>query len=736
MKRSLLGLNLLLLAIGSLIVSQQALGQIPEVGTATTLAQAEETEAEEEENQEDSLRIVVTGEEGSRYVEPNATTGTRTDTPLRDIPQSIQVIPQEVLEDQQVIRLNDALRNVSGVVAGSNDPRGQRFNIRGFDSSSILRDGFRLTNGSSGNSGFPELANIEQIEVLKGPAAILFGSVEPGGVINLVSEQPESEPAYEGSVRAGSRGLFEGSLDATGPLTEDGRVLYRLNALYRNEDYFRDFDTDINRFFVAPVISWAISDSQGDSSASRTDLTLDLEYRDDERPSDFGLVAIGDRVADVPFDRVFGEPEDIFEGTFLRTGYQLEHRFNDSWKVRNAFHYTRYESEFSGAGGGRLNENTGTLLRNFISLSQPSDTFEVQTNVVGEFSTGSIDHTLLAGFDFYRREETGVGLGNFRAFAPINIFDPVYGLTPRPDFSQEPVFIDSDTNINSYGFYVQDQIALSDNLKVLAGLRYETFDQETIARPSAFRPVASETNTSDDAFSPRLGIVYQPVEPLSLFASYSRSFSPNSAQTVNGDVIEPETGEQFEVGARAELLNGRFIASLAYFDITKQNVSTPDPDFPTFAIATGEQRSQGIEVDLIGELTPSWNLIANYAYTDARITSDNSGLEGNKLFSVPENNFNLWTTYDVQSGPLEGLGLGIGFNVVGERFGDNDNSFELDSYFLTNAAISYQRDNWQVGFNIRNLFDENYIESSENKRDSEINPGEGFTLIGSFSIDF
>ena len=462
MKRSLLGLNLLLLTIGSLIVPQQALGQILETGAATTLAQAEETEAEEAE-QEDSLRIVVTGEEGSRYVEPNATTGTRTDTPLRDIPQSIQVIPQEVLEDQQVIRLNDALRNVSGIVAGSNDPRGQRFNIRGFDSSSVLRDGFRLTNGSSGNSGFPELANIEQIEVLKGPAAILFGSVEPGGVINLVSEQPESEPAYEGNIRAGSRGLFEGSLDATGPLTADGRVLYRLNTLYRNEDYFRDFDANIERLFIAPVVSWAISD--------RTDLILDLEYRDDERPSDFGLAAIGDSVADVPFDRVFGEPEDIFEGTFLRTGYKLEHRFNDSWKVRNAFHYTRYESEFSGAGGGRLDEATGTLLRNFISLAQPSDTFGVQTNIVGEFSTGSIDHTLLAGFDFYRREETGLGLGNFRAFAPINIFNPVYGLTPRPDFSQEPVFIDSDTNINSYGFYVQDQIALSDNLKVLAALR-------------------------------------------------------------------------------------------------------------------------------------------------------------------------------------------------------------------------------------------------------------------------
>ncbi|MEL6232417.1 MAG: TonB-dependent siderophore receptor [Cyanobacteria bacterium J06627_3] len=729
MKRSLSGLNLLLLlAVGYLITPQSALGQTAANKAEDTinLAQAEEQSDEAEDGE--SLRIVVTGEE-NRYVVPNATTGTRTDTPLRDIPQSIQVIPQEVLEDQRVIRLNDALRNVSGVVAGSNDPRGQRFNIRGFDSSSVLRDGFRLTNGGNGNSGFPELANIEQIEVLKGPAAILYGAIEPGGAINLVSEQPLSEPAYEALFQVGSRGLTEASLDAGGPLTEDGRVRYRLNVLHRDEDSISDYTTSIDRFFIAPVLSWDISD--------RTDLTLDLEYREDKRPADFGLVAIGDEVADVPLDRVLGELEDDFEGTFLRTGYSLEHRFSDSWKLRNAFHFTRYESEFVSAGGRtRLDETTGDLLRGFISLDQPSDTFEVQTNVVGEFSTGPIDHTLLAGFDFYRREETFEGRGNIRPFSPINIFNPVYGLTTRPDFSQEPVFTAGEINVNSYGFYVQDQIALSDNLKLLAGIRYETFDQENINLPTAFRATASETNTSDDAFSPRLGVVYQPVEPLSLFTSYSRSFIPNSARTVAGDVIEPEEGEQFEVGARAELLDGRFIASVAYFDITKQNVSTPDPDFPTFAIATGEQRSQGVEVDLIGEVLPGWNLVANYAYTDTEITEDNSGLEGNRLFSVPEHNFNLWTNYDIQSGPLEGLGFGLGFNVVGERFGDNANSFVLEDYFLTNAAISYQRDNWEIGFNIRNLFDEDYIESSENRRTSEINPGEGFTLIGSFSVNF
>ncbi|ESA33718.1 hypothetical protein N836_20670 [Leptolyngbya sp. Heron Island J] len=739
MKRSLSGLNLLLLlAMGWLAIPQTALGQTDESETekATPLAQvleeSEEIEGEEEESEEESesLRIVVTGEEGSRYVEPNATTGTRTDTPLRDIPQSIQVIPQEVLEDQRVIRLNDALRNVSGVVASSNDPRGQRFTIRGFDSSSVLRDGFRLTNGGNGNSGFPELSHIEQIEVLKGPAAILFGAIEPGGAINLVSEQPLSEPAYEALFQVGNRGLVEGSLDAGGPLTEDGRVRYRLNVLYRDEDYFRDFTTNVDRFFIAPVLSWDISD--------RTDLTLDIEYRDDERPADFGLIAIGDEVADIPFDRPLGELEDIFEGKFLRTGYNFEHRFSDNWKLRNAFHYTRYESEFISAGGRpRLDEATGDLLRNFISLEQPSNTFEVQTNIVGEFSTGSIDHTLLTGFDFYRREDKdGLGRGNFFTFAPINIFNPVYGLTPRPDFSQEPIFFDGDTNVNSYGFYVQDQIELADNLNLLAGIRYETFDQEVISRPSLFSPVASETNTNGDAFSPRLGVVYQPIEPVSLFASYSRSFIPNTARTVAGDIIDPEEGEQFEVGARTELLDGRFVASVAYFDITKQNVSTPDPNFSTFSIASGEQRSQGIEVDLIGELLPGWNLVANYAYTDTEITEDNSGLEGNELFGVPENNVNLWTTYDVQSGPLEGLGFGIGFNVVGERFGDNANSFILEDYFLTNAAVSYQRDNWEIGLNVRNLFDQDYIESAENSRTAEINPGEGFTLIGSFAVNF
>lgn len=231
-------------------------------------------------------------------------------------------------------------------------------------------------------------------------------------------------------------------------------------------------------------------------------------------------------------------------------------------------------------------------------------------------------------------------------------------------------------------------------------------------------------------------MVYQPIAPLSLYASYSRSFVPNGGITVTGDFLEPERGQQFEVGARAELFEGRLVANLALFDITKQNVATTDPNNFNFSIPVGEQRSRGIELDVIGEILPGWDVVANYAYTDATITADNSGNQGNRLFGVPEHNVNLWTTYEIQEGDLAGLGFGLGVNYVGDRFGDNANSFVLEDYLLTNAAIFYARNDWEFALNIRNLFDVQYIDSSEGSRLFENLPGEGFTIIGSVSVEF
>ncbi|ESA33713.1 hypothetical protein N836_20645 [Leptolyngbya sp. Heron Island J] len=677
---------------------------------------------------EETLRLVVTGEEGSRYVEPNTATATRTDTPLRDIPQSIQVVPREVIEDQQVITLGDALRNVSGVVRSERIFNGEQFIIRGFNASTALRDGFRLNDG--GRVGFLELSNLETIEVLKGPASILAGSINPGGAINLVTKQPLSEPFYNLEFQAGNRGLISPSIDLSGPLTTDGRLRYRLNALYRNQDSFRGFDTDDERFFVAPTMSWQIGD--------RTDLTVYLEYLDDERPGDLGLIALGDEVADVPGDLVVGELDDIAREETLRVAYQFEHRFSDRWKLRNGFSFFRSDasSEIITALSV-LDETTGDILLASSFNDSVETALDLQTNVVGEFNTGSIEHQVLLGVDLFRNvlDDNDIRFDFFSPF-PFNVFNPVYGTFPRSDREDTPLLNLQDIRDDGLGIYLQDQVTLLDNLKLLAGVRYDTIEQEVTSSPTFLNPTSSESTINEDAFTPRIGVVYQPIEEVSLYGSYSTSFLPNTATTVEGELIQPERGKQFEIGARAELLEGRLTANLALFDITKENVATADPDNFGSSVATGEQRSRGIELDIAGEILPGWNIIANYAYTDAEITDDEDGNEGNRLTGVPENNVNLWTTYDIQNGPLDGLGFGLGINYVSERFGDTANSFTADDYLLTNAAVSYERDNWRAALNIRNLFDIDYIESAGRTRTIGIGPGEPFTIVGSFSIEF
>ncbi|MGD1904041.1 MAG: TonB-dependent siderophore receptor [Geitlerinemataceae cyanobacterium] len=693
---------------------------------------------------DDAIQLSITGEDDDYFV-PDATTATRIDTPLRDIPQSIQVIPRQVFEDQGAVRLNQALRNASGVVSSENEPRGQRFNIRGFSSSSVLRDGIRLTNGATGNIGFQELANIEQIEVLKGPASILFGVVEPGGVVNLVSEQPLGVPRYEVGFRAGNREFLEPNLDFTGPLTRDGSVRYRVNALYRTEEYYRDYNDPVERFFIAPVVAIDIDDD--------TDLTLELEYRDDRRPNDFGLFVLDgqDEVIDVPLDRALSNPNDLSTSEALRLGYRLEHRFDDRWKLRNSLHYSRYDSTILTNLAGTLvsfgaipfviDPDTGDSFIFSGRLSQLSSALELQTNVVGEFNTGAIEHTLLAGVDFFQYWNRG---NEIRAeFPPIgdpdalNFFNPDYSTLPdidNSDFDDLPVVFDGSGRTDGLGIYIQDQVKLADNLILLAGLRFDTVYQEN----NDFNVLSgtTETDREESDVTPRAGIVYQPSDDLSLYASYSRSFAPNNSTTVDGNFLEAERGEQFEVGARLELLDDNLLINLALFDLEKDNVAIVDPDNVLFFVAGGKQRSRGIELDIIGEILPGWNIVANYAYLDTELVDDDDPNQGNELFSAPESVANLWTTYQFQSGTLEGLLLGVGFNYVGDRFGDLENSFSVDDYFLTNAVIGYESDNWQAMLNFSNIFDIDYIESVAGTRFQEIYPGEGFTAIGSLSIQF
>jgi len=683
----------------------------------------------------EEIELVVTAKREENYEDyyvPDTSTATRTDTPILEVPATIQVIPREVLEDQQATALDDALRNVSGAAVSSVEGRGFQANLRGFEGVPIFRDGFRLyspnDNGDAAGQGFPEIANVEQIEVLRGPASVLFGQIEPGGAVNVVSKRPLADPFYEVGLQVGSYGFLRPQVDLTGPLTEDESLLYRLVAVYQNDEGFRNFEEDVDRSFIAPALTWRIDD--------RTDLNFQLEYLDDQRPLDPGLVALGDEVADIPRDRILGEPDDIISSEFINVGYDLEHRFSENWTLRNRFRYLEDNDDISATLSfpfiGGLNETTGVLNRVFSEQEVTNETLALQTNVVGEFSTGSIDHTLLLGADLAWYSLQSDSFTDFSLRTPINIFNPVYGAVPRPDRLAAPTSSES-IDTDSLQFYVQDQIKLLEDLILVAGFNFETVDQTTTATRFGN---TTESDLNEDAFSPRIGLVYQPIENLSLYANYSRSFFPSAALTVDGDPLEPEEGKGFEVGLKTELFDRRLLATLAYFNLTRQNVATTDPADPRFSVATGEQESQGVELDVIGEILPGWNLIASYAYIDAEITQDNRFAVGNRLPGVPEYSTSLWTTYEIQTGDLAGLGFGVGFNWVGDRQGDLQNSFELDSYFLTNAAIFYERNSWRLGLNFQNIFDVNYIKGTPRTRTRGIEPGEPFTVIGSISYEF
>ncbi|MBD1997177.1 TonB-dependent receptor [Leptolyngbya sp. FACHB-541] len=673
--------------------------------------------------EEDAIQVVVTDEQEEGYIVDNSTTATRTDTLILEVPGSIQIVPQQVIQEQNALRLPDIFRNVSGIgeEGGFGDALDQ-FNIRGFTATGqIFRNGIRVPNVFS---PLVETENLERVEILKGPASVLYGALEPGGIINLVTEQPLDDPRYAASLSVGSFGLLRPTFDLTGPLNADETLLYRINAVYETGERWRDFDTDIDRFYVSPVLTWRISD--------RTDLTIDGEYLYDERPVDRGIPAIGDRPADIPRDRVFGDPDDFIRTESYSLGYQLEHELNDDWRVRNAFRFLQTNSinlrldPFSPEG---LDETTGILTRAFNFNDPLEESYIVQTDVVGEFATGPVDHTLLFGVDYvrqYQHFETFFG----DAIAPINIFDPVYEELDRPSLS-DFVVPGFDIVSDSVGIFLQDQIDLTDDLILLVGGRFDFIDQESIDIESS-----STTTQYDEAFSPRVGIVYQPIEDLSFYASFSRSLVLNDSVQADGSFLEPIRGTQYEIGVKGELLDGRLLTTLAAYNLTRTNIGVPDPENIDFFISTGEQRSRGIELDVLGEILPGWNVIASLGYIEAEVTEDGgSELEGNRLRNVPDYTASLWTSYEIQSGNLAGLGFGAGIFYIGNRAGDAQNTFELPSYLRTDAALYYQRDNWQVALNVKNLFDVEYFESVNFGRLS-IEPGAPRTVVGTVSVEF
>ncbi|MEH2104195.1 MAG: TonB-dependent siderophore receptor [Nostoc sp.] len=682
--------------------------------TAEQQKPGNQTQPKPSTSSDEPIELVVTGEQDG-YSVPDSTTATKTDTPQRDIPQSIQVIPQQVIKDQQITRISDVARNVSGVsLEGSYGANTDAYIIRGFVTYNSLRNGFQA------GDNYIDPNTIERVEVLKGPASVLYGQFEPGGVVNYVTKQPLATPYYASEFTVGSYGEYKSSIDISGPLTPDKKLLYRLNVGYENFGSFIDF-VHGQYFSIAPVLSYKISDN--------TNLTLEYEHTSQNRTFYDGLPPIPQSFQ-VPISRFLGEPStdqyNVDSDAFYLT---LDHTFSENLRLRSAFSAyltTSGLNEF--VRPDSLEADGQTISRRLAAGPGYSQTFELQNELVGKFKTGSINHQLLLGLELSWQNQFGDFL---RTAAPgINLFNPVYG-APLPTS-----FVDTASRGGSYtdttAIYLQDQVTLLSNLKLLVGGRYDfvSYNDRNI---DLNNNLVSTDKFYDEAFSPRVGLVYQPIKPISLYASYSESFAPNNTLSANQAQLPPSRGTQYEAGIKTELFDSKLSATLAVYNITKTNVPTTDPNNTDYSIAAGEVKSQGIEFDISGRILPGWNVIASVAHNDTFVSKDNELPVGDRLVGVPRNTASFWTTYEIQSGSLKGLGFGGGLFFVGDVEANLPNDgVIIPSYVRTDASIFYKKENWRFGLNFKNLFDTTYYVS----QGYYLRPGDPLTVLATISVQF
>jgi iron complex outermembrane receptor protein len=613
----------------------------------------------------------------------------KTNTPLLQTPIAIQVVTRQTIDDQQSTSvLNSVVANISGMsISGSQFY--DRFVIRGFDvGRNTYRNGLRVVATTN-----LETANLQSIEVLKGPAAMLYGRIEPGGLVNLVPKRPLFEPYYSIQEQVGSFGYTKTSFDATGPLNAEKTLAYRFNGAYLDTESHRDF-VERENVFLAPTLTWRPNEE--------ITVNIDGEYQNLKFTSDAfnSIPAIGRRPANVPIYRNYAEPSLTLakpnrqERLFI--GYDATVNLTDAWKVVSRFTYWNQDFFENDTINRAFNANSGNITRSQYFIPNGSQrTLSSNLDLQGTFTTGPFKHEALLGADYYQGSYSRVGWFTPSPAVPaINVWNPAFS-----NGVISTLYAQNQNNFDLFreswkGVYGQDQISfLDDRIHLLLGGRWDSaiygsgFDSNSRGQAElAFKTIQSSQ------FSPRLGLVIQPLSWLSLYTNYSQSFGVSNGVAENGSALPPQKAHQFEGGVKSELLDGRLTASAAYYAITKTNVLTAVVG-TVFSRPIGEAESNGLEVDVQGRVSDNWSLIANYSFTKARVTKDNtasggSGNTNNRLPNVPLHAGNVWLKYEAD-GELRGLSVAGGVNVVGERKGDLGNTFELPAYALLNGMASY-----------------------------------------------
>ena len=634
------------------------------------------------------------------YRATRSASATRTDTSIHETPQSISVVTEDAVEDIGATRLQDAL-DYAGGVGRANNFGGQgltTFTVRGFTTGEFYRNGFPINRGYP---NMPDANTIERLEVLRGPATMLYGRGDPGGTFNVVSKQPLPERTVTLGSQLSDQGMRRGTLDASGPLDDEGRLAYRLNVVGEGGDTFRDH-VETERYGVTPVITWQATED--------TKLIFEGDFMRNNHPLDRGLTRYANQKGTPSRDTFWGE-KDIgkLHNDNSMAQLRFEHLLNDNWTLGGGFQWLDGTLQGNAIEANSLAADGRTLSRNFNYRKLEWTDKDTQLNLTGHFSTGGFEHTLLTGVEFEDYDYKSIIQRSSGAAGtyPIDIFNPVYG-QPRPALTRTPTH--DKENLKTYAAFVQDQVALTERLKVLAGARFERFEHDY----HTYVPGGKSWEASDNAVTPRVGVTYDLTETVAVYADAARSFKPNTGASRQGGGFEPEKGKSYEMGIKWEALDHALSVDAAIYQIEKKNVLTTDPVDSTFSVAAGQVRSRGFDLNVAGNLTPEWRVIGGYAYVDAKVTKDNSIRVGSRLANIPRSSFSLLNVYEFQDGALKGLGLGAGSKYVAERVGQTSNTpFSMGAYTVVDL-LSYYKVNEKVRLNldVKNLFNRDYEEGA------------------------
>ena len=681
--------------------------------------------------------VTVTAESGT-YHSDYASSATGMEIPVREIPQGIGVANLSLIQSQQDTRFADAAQNISGVdrdvlASGS---IGDALTVRGLPLgvfSNYYEDGFAFDGMVPS-----DCTDVERIEVLKGPPSVLYGRAASGGVVNLITREPLPVHQANFSMQGDNFGSLRPTFDVTGLLAGKSSLFYRVNGEFANSFDFRD-DYHDRRYFLDPQLTW--------KPDSDTAIRVQLQYLHGRTTTDYGIPGLGDRPAPVDISNFYGEPWQYSllqkrDGTI-----DASRNLGQEWVVRSRFRAALTNWDYLDTSTGYLLPDNQTLTRYSEDAAYPLRFYDWQTNLTGLFHTGRIEHNVLIGFEYSHDQVVQDAI--FDDAPSINLYHPVpfsktmpdpatlkeYFLNPSsPDYFP----IDGTTKLMSHGGYFQDHVTLLPSLKALVGSRIEGFTQrydETV--------YGTHTTQGNIAFLPRVGLTWQPVQPVTFYTSWSRSFSPTLAAqfTPGGKPFPSEYGQQWEGGVRTSEIHDRLSSSLAVYRIRASNLLITNPGNPLASIQIGTTGSKGVEFETSGRIRPGWDVTFAYAYNEARILADPVYPVGNIFQNAPRHGGSLWTVYEVQQGAVRGLSFGGGFIARSYRFVDPADDLVLPGYGRLDVMAGYafgpqhhEERMFRLSVNLRNVTDRSYFESGNTP--NVIFPGSPITALSRLEVHF